>query len=744
MKTISKLLSILLLTLVILSMTFPAAASKITTQEKAEILEAVKVVTSINGNFYFENPVRRSEAVTFIVRLIGKEQYVLSNKEKYSSVPYTDVSAAQWFSANIGYCIETGYLEKAATKFRPLDFITEKEFLGLILLAMDYKENVDFTTPASIYDLARELGLISLSDYINNINSEVITNRESAVNILYNTLKANCKSGEKMYTKLIKEGVITTTQAIDLGLYTDSLATEIQQAECKDFNVVEIVFNEVAVSVSDIKIYSIDDEEYLPDCSTISFSGNTLRVESPVLLEAGKYYRIEIADVIDNEGNITKILTKEFEGYKSEARNSDFFRISEIEPISKNSIKVYFTHPLTINNEVPLHYSITRDNILIADGKLNELNIGLSNSDNNAVLITLNSGEFAEGAVYCLNIDGDMFSKYGVGLNDGHGDTMKFVANSEEISVFALSEVIPVDSETILLNFNKEVNKFLANQIFNFYVTDNNNNPIKINKTVVDGSGHVIFIKLDQTMIKNGTYYLTVNNLNDITRREYITEKTYSFKAAYDSTGKFSIRNVNVIDNQTIEISFNKPLNPDQAQKLSNYTIVRLNSYANLSPEKVFYDANMDRYKVKLFLSNKLESKYQYEIRINTSMTDILDNRLYDGIKKFYGTNKARENIAVQEIVPVSKDAVKITFSREIAFTAENLMPSNFVYGYLYNKTNINKVPISTVYIDAKTLILKFDKLEYDTDYRLMISNIADYTGTPVKVLEASFKLAGE
>ena len=47
-------------------------------------------------------------------------------------------------------------------------------------------------------------------------------------------------------------------------------------------------------------------------------------------------------------------------------------------------------------------------------------------------------------------------------------------------------EIIPFDSKTLLLNFNKEINPFLASQIFNFYLTKEDGTPIKIEKTMPD------------------------------------------------------------------------------------------------------------------------------------------------------------------------------------------------------------------------------------------------------------------
>jgi hypothetical protein len=47
---------------------------------------------------------------------------------------------------------------------------------------------------------------------------------------------------------------------------------------------------------------------------------------------------------------------------------------------------------------------------------------------------------------------------------------------------------------------------------------------------------------------------------------------------------------------------------------------------------------------------------------------------------------------------------------------------------------NIRKVPLSVLYVNARTLVLKFDKLEYKVPYTLKFTSIVDYTGTSFKV----------
>ena len=88
MKIVKKLLFIVLILTVILASMVPAAAqtSEKTTQEKAVVLGSLRIISGVNGEYHLENPLRRNEAATFIVRLIGKE--IMSTRTRTYTVKH--------------------------------------------------------------------------------------------------------------------------------------------------------------------------------------------------------------------------------------------------------------------------------------------------------------------------------------------------------------------------------------------------------------------------------------------------------------------------------------------------------------------------------------------------------------------------------------------------------------------------------------------------------------------------------
>jgi len=88
------------------------------------------------------------------------------------------------------------------------------------------------------------------------------------------------------------------------------------------------------------------------------------------------------------------------------------------------------------------------------------------------------------------------------------------------------------------------------------------------------------------------------------------------------------------------------------------------------------------------------------------------------------------------DISLVSPDSIKLTFSKEFALDANIVKPDNYILEYSIQGVKVEKNPVSLIYIDDKTLILKFDELAYDTDYILKIVTIKDFSETERNTLQ--------
>ena len=758
---ISVIFSLLITSMATVSLALPSTATQ---QEKVKLLDDLRIFTGANGDYRLNDQLSRSEAAALAVRVLGKELQVLLNSASYRNTSYPDVDSTQWYAPYVGYCTGEGILSGDTTgNYKPNDFITEKSFLKIILSVLGYEMNSDFTWDG-VYKKAFETGLVRDLVYIAKAEDNTSFKRGDAVNILYNALTIKDKNTDKeLFYNLIDSGTLTVEDAKKLGLIEeddkektgeegenkeevlpeeDEPLTEIDELLVFDETSISIIFNENIKSIGKILIYEVYNEDRELDSTIAEMEDDYLIIETQKQ-KPGMEYTIELQQIEDEDGNSRDVIYAAFIGHTSGIVESDFFKIHKIEPVNEKSVKLFFTHPVNLNSEIALYYNITRNGYAFASGEKDQLIARTINSEDNSVLLSLRSGSFTEGEQFTVEISGNMTSAYSVQINDGEGDEMAFTAVTGEAESLKVLEVIPYEKKTILLSFNKEINPFLAQQIYNFYVTDKDFKPIPIEKVTIESQGNrageVLYINLNESLDKDEKYYITINNLNDVTRQEYIAERTYSFIADYGSIDKLDIVDITAIDNQTIEVYFTDMPDPTDAQNKDYYHVTLRIGTAKIYPQKVLYDSAIHPYKVTLlFNKGDLAAKREYELKINYEMKDYMGNKAGVTLKElFHASDEEKASPVIEKVTPISTDSVILVLDKELAFSPVNLSLENFALEYNFQGMNIKKIPLSILYVNAKTLVLKFDRLEYEIPYTLKFNALVDYSGV-------SFKVTGE
>lgn len=757
MRMRKPLIIVILTVAIIITSTVSSLAlpQKSSVQEKAELLEKLKILTGSNGDFRFNDKLSRSEAATFAVRILGKEIHVLVNSSTYKKTNYPDVDANAWYAPYVGYCTKEGILSgDAKGNFNPNDYITEKSFLKIILGVLEYEMNKDYTWD-SVYKKAYEVGLVKDLSYIMKTDDNTEFKRADAVSILYNalTLKTS-KSKREVFYNLIDSGIITESDAVKIGFIeeideeeskkeeeeVDKIITKIEEIKVLDETTISIHFNEEIKKIDKIVIYEYFNAKKLLGLQIETIDDNYIIVKTDKQTP-GIEYEIKITGVEDMNGYVQDELYTSFMSFTPDSINSNFFRLKKVEPVNEKSVLLYFTHPININIENTLYYKVYEGNNIFADGEDNELLARIYKASENSVMLSLKNNSFTEGDEYTIEIDGRITSAYGVELNDGEGERIGFKAKPGKQERFKLDQIIPYDESTVMLIFNKEINPFLAQQIYNFYITDENGNPISIQKATTEStyetSGEVLFVSINGKFKRNKLYYITINNLNDITRQEYIQEVTYSFEADYDDKEELEITNIEAINNQVIEVYFSLPLDEESAHDVNNYTIKAAKSSSKIYPKAAYYDRTEDPYKVVLYFSDedKLVGNRDYELQINKKFKDYMGNITTDYLKEdFTAVAKAKRNLSIKEVVPISSSAIKLVFDEAIAFDRTNLSAENYLLEYNLNGMSITEVPLSVLYYNSKTIILKFSEMHYDMPYSIKFNSIKDYFGTTYRV----------
>ena len=158
-----KLLALLLALVLALSLCVPAFAAEEETDPKqyaAEMLYLLDLFrgtgTDENGEpvFALEQPLTREQAVTMLVRLLGKEEEALAQN---LDSPFTDV--AGWAKPYVGYAYAQGITNGTGpTTYSGSRPVTAAQYLTFLLRALGYEDGADFQWNAA-WELTDELGI---------------------------------------------------------------------------------------------------------------------------------------------------------------------------------------------------------------------------------------------------------------------------------------------------------------------------------------------------------------------------------------------------------------------------------------------------------------------------------------------------------------------------------------------------------------------------------------------------------
>ena len=117
--------------------------------------------TGYGSGYALERNATRLEGLIMFIRLLGEEDEALAST---STHPFSDVP--NWASKYVAYAYEKGYTKGTwVNTFGTNDTLTAQHFVTLLLRALGYEENVDFSWDTAM-DSARTLGLINSAEQV--------------------------------------------------------------------------------------------------------------------------------------------------------------------------------------------------------------------------------------------------------------------------------------------------------------------------------------------------------------------------------------------------------------------------------------------------------------------------------------------------------------------------------------------------------------------------------------------------
>lgn len=709
---------------------YPIIASDVNTiQIKADSLYKIKVLMGNGKDFNLDSKLKRSEAAAFIVRFLGMEKVVMSNKTKYQNTSFSDVQINKWYTPYIGYCTKSGIISgNSDSTYKPDDFVSEKEFLKFVLLSMGYEIQKDFTMD-SIYQDAFKIGIIK-SDKEEDITGFKRTN---VVDIIYNSLMLRNKTTNKLMIQgLIDNGMISRQEAISEGFLIDNVKTSIVSIQATSPNKILITLNEniEKLDVKNIIICEAKDSSSLLNVSIESQTNNTMILStSPQSSE--KEYILKIKNIIDFDGNIIDYLEKTFTGYMEQEVVSNYFKISKIVPVSKSQINILFTQPITSNAAVPMRFDIEQNGKTIVDGSFSNLSVSVIGGFNNGIAIWLKDVILTSDTEYTIKISGDLTSQYGVRLGEGNGESKKFVSSGGENTSLDVVNITPVDKHTLKLDFNVDLDRNTAESLSNYMLKDTSNNtsigrPVR-SKLLGEGMNllRTVYLYFNTSMSNDNTYELTIKNIKDSFKEREISENIVPFCGSSEDIEKLEILDVTAYDSGTIYVYFSQPLDSVTASNTSNFILS--------GKKSVYFNAYENNQLVKIFMNsaNQLNESSSYTLKVQTNISDFL-NRTPSKILEatFNGTNNQISSPSAIDSIAIGDNKVKLTFSTDIDSSGTNAMASNYRLRYSAENNSTQYVNAKgVIFINSTTAIITFDSFDTDKSYTLVSSSIKDITG---------------
>lgn len=208
-----KLLSLfLILCLALCLLPGTALADENTAEAAAQALYDLGLFKGIGSNadgtpnFDLNRTPNRAEAVTMLVRLLGKEEEALAGTWEYS---FTDVPA--WAAPYVGYAYANGLskgINSEGTLFGSDALVSATQYLTFVLRALGYQDGVDFQWNAA-WEKTDEIG-ITKGEYSAKQNE--ITRGGVAV-ISDDALEATYKDGSStLLEALVEAGAVTQSE----------------------------------------------------------------------------------------------------------------------------------------------------------------------------------------------------------------------------------------------------------------------------------------------------------------------------------------------------------------------------------------------------------------------------------------------------------------------------------------------------------------------------------------------------
>jgi hypothetical protein len=656
---------------------------------------------------------------------MGKQNYVLQNKERFSDTPFPDVKKGDWFAPYVGFCkrenIISGFPDG---EFKPNEYVTEKAFLTMLLSAMEYDSQRDFTWE-NVYSMAYEVGITDKIENAVRKEDNSLYYRKDVVHNLFLSLDKYMDDKQiLMIENLINQGVTWESMAEEYGLNRkDEVQTRITSATVHDYSELELIFNEDIENLYRDEIEIKGKEKVL--IADVDVDGKKAIIHTKTALYSGDTYTITISEIEDTNGFKVQGIEADFEGQARQKVESDLFRIKDVEIIDSAHIMVTFTHPIDKNAESALNYRFGRKDDL-QDGSYSNIEIKTLESQEDKILVEFLDFEIESGNTYTFYVRGDLKSAYQAYMNKGNGDEYEFVGEKKKLGDFTVSDVDIFDAYYVKVEFSRTVDYETAFTKSNYELTNMDTRKTQIPRDIVymrdDGEAELNTVLLEFSRMRDDeAFELEVDGVQDVFNIDEINRYEAEFEGDDDVVVP-KLDTIDVIDRYTMVMYYDMDM-----EERSESVDVDIDNDIEVA-EIIWREEEADKIYVYLDDDTRLEEDERYEVEVGRDAYDFRGVATEKETEIVRGTDKRKEEIEIESVIEISPALIMIKFSDFIDMDeAEN--DNLYEVEYRVGKEKRYNYPESVQVPDGKTVILEFDTYPEDYEKVLIVKRVDDPSG---------------
>jgi hypothetical protein len=407
-------------------------------------------------------------------------------------------------------------------------------------------------TEISNYSINKGVGISAASQMADNIVR--LTTTEHTTGINYTIAMSNITDVSDAKNKIVENS--TYSYSYNPG---DIIGPVISLVNVLANNRVEILFNEQVeeTSATTLSNYSIDGGIQITSAE-LNETGQVVNLTTSEHT-INQTYVLTVNNIKDASPNKNKIGPNTQYTYQYREPDTLPPTIKRVDVLDDTHIKVFFSEGIDpVSGQNASNYFIT--DVSIFTVRMDGLG--------DAVVIETSTHQAGQSYVLTINNVMDASVEQNV-IAENSKYTYAIELPSEQEGPTIVEAVAP-DDRTILVTFNKAVEKSSAETTSNYHINQN----ITISSATLNESGTVVRLTTSQ-LLPDVVYIMTINNVTDISiaKNPIIDNSQYSviYKNIDETLPLISL--VKTIDAENIDVLFTESIKKQEAEIISNYEI---------------------------------------------------------------------------------------------------------------------------------------------------------------------------